>query len=239
MPRKKVRRMVDGRLVIYDLSRWRLLREFREKALQILVSLSKFGLEAVVYGSIARGDVNRDSDIDVALLYPVPPYIIETALDSAGFTVMQREIAQATPIHALKGHLYLDEKTVITIPLTHLNRLEREFYSFGGELDEKGLRENRRVAGVDKRLMLIYPVKRGHVESSIIGREEEVASLLNVSLDIVMEREKVLLRRDEKGRTGVFIRKVLGANESFENALKKLANSNYMVRKRLRKEGIL
>jgi len=231
--------MVDGRLVIYDSSRWRLLRELREKALQILVSLSKFGLEAVVYGSIARGDVNRDSDIDVALLYPVPPCIIETALDSAGFTVMQREIAQATPIHALKGHLYLDEKTVITIPLTPLNRLEREFYRFGGELDEKGLRENRRVAGVDKRLMLIYPIERGHVESSIIGREEEVASLLNVSLDIVMEREKVLLRRDEKGRTGVFIRKVLGADESFENALKKLANSNYMVRKRLRKEGIL
>jgi hypothetical protein len=94
------------------------------------------------------------------------------------------------------------------------------------------LKEDRRVAGVDKRLMLIEPTQKGHVESAVVGREEEVANILGVSLNTVLDRVHALLRRDEVGRTGVFIEKQLAPDETFEQAMKKLADQNPAVRRR-------
>jgi hypothetical protein len=48
-----------------------------------------------------------------------------------------------------------------------------------------------------------------------------------------LDRVHALLRRDEVGRTGVFIQKELSVGETFEMALKRLADQNPAVRRRL------
>jgi len=85
--------------------------------------------------------------------------------------------------------------------------------------------------------MLIEPTQKGHVESTIVGQEETIASLLGISVDTVRERVRTLLRRDEVGRTGVFIEKELLPDETFEMALKELAEKNPAVRRRLKLYG--
>jgi predicted nucleotidyltransferase len=82
--------------------------------------------------------------------------------------------------------------------------------------------------------MLIEPTLKGHVESSIVNREDEASKLLEVSLETVLDRVHALLRRDEVGRTGVFIEEELLPDETFELALKKLAETKPEVRRRLR-----
>jgi len=93
------------------------------------------------------------------------------------------------------------------------------------------------VLGVDKRLMLIEPTRKGHMESTIVGREETAAKLLNVSIATVLDRVHALLRRDKVGRTGVFIERELGQDETFELVLKQLADENPAVRRRLKLFG--
>jgi predicted nucleotidyltransferase len=46
---------------------------------------------------------------------------------------------------------------------------------------------------------------------------------LKISLETVLDRVHALLRRDEVGRTGVFLERELAEGETFELALKKLA----------------
>jgi len=46
------------------------------------------------------------------------------------------------------------------------------------------------------------------------------------------------LKRDEVGRTGVFIKKELAPDETFEMALKKLADDNPAVRRRIKKDAL-
>jgi len=82
--------------------------------------------------------------------------------------------------------------------------------------------------------MLIEPTEKGHRESAIIGREEHVAKQLRISVETVLDRVHALLKRDEIGRTGVFIKREVSANETFEMTLKKLADLNPAVRRRLR-----
>jgi len=96
------------------------------------------------------------------------------------------------------------------------------------------LKSDLRVAGVDKRLMLIEPTLMGHVESTIVGHEEIVAHLLGISLETVLDRVHALVRRNEVGRTGVFIERELSPDETFEMVLKKLADQNPAVRRRLK-----
>ncbi len=83
--------------------------------------------------------------------------------------------------------------------------------------------------------MLIEPTVKGHVESSVIGREEFVAGVLEVSAETVSDRVRALLKRDVVGRTGVFVKKELSPDETFELALKKLCEANAAVGRRLRK----
>lgn len=223
--------------VVYDKRRWELLKEFKSKAIQLMEILDRFHLSSIVHGSIARGDVSEKSDIDVFVLDPSSSFIVETALERAEVPVNRRVVVQATPLYAVKGYLEIDKQRCVSFPLVKLRPVERDFYKFSGEVSLSMLKNHVRVLGVDKRLMLIEPTLEGHVESTVVGREETVARLLGVSLNTVLDRVHALLRRDEVGRTGVFIERELSPDETFEMVLKKLADQNPAVRRRLKLSG--
>jgi predicted nucleotidyltransferase len=229
---KKPMKRAERVEVVYDKRHWKLLKQLRTKTIQLMETLNKCHLRSIVHGSIARGDVSETSDIDVFLPSPPSSFVIETSLERSGFPVYQRTIVQATPTYALKGYIGLDPQTSLSFPLVKLRPVEKDFYRFSGEATLSALKENKRVLGVDKRLMLIEPTVEGHVESAVVGREEEVANLLGVSLNTVLDRVHALIRRDKIGRTGVFIQKELTPNETFEQAMKKLADQNPAVRRR-------
>jgi predicted nucleotidyltransferase len=231
---KKTERRLEHREVFYDAEHWNLLKELRHKAMRIMETLEKAHLESIVHGSIARGDVNKKSDIDVFIPYQASSFTVETALEQAIIPVNRRLIVQATPTYAMKAYIELDENTSVSFPLMKMRKVESEFYRFGGETTLKNLKEDLRVCGVDKRLMLIEPTNKGHRESAIVGREEQVAKLLGISVETVLDRVHALLRRDEIGRTGVFVEKELSSVETFELALKRLAEQNPAVRRRLK-----
>ncbi|UCF44656.1 MAG: nucleotidyltransferase domain-containing protein [Candidatus Bathyarchaeota archaeon] len=230
----KPKKHANYKEVDYTSRHWALLWEYREKAAQIMAALEGFRLQPVVHGSIARGDVNKNSDIDVFIANLQSSFLVETALEKAKTPINARLLVQATPTYAMKAHIEIDVKTSVSFPLMRMRRVEREFYKFGGEINLNQLREGTRVAGVDKKLMLIEPTGEGHIESSILGREEHVAKILGVSAGTVRDRVRVLLKRDEVGRTGVFIKKELVSDETFEMALKKLADKNPAIRRRMK-----
>ncbi|MBU7023258.1 MAG: nucleotidyltransferase domain-containing protein [Theionarchaea archaeon] len=213
--------------VIYEESHWDLLRELRGQAIETMECLREFS--PLVYGSLARGDVHKDSDIDIVIPYVIPSCLLEICLES--FPVVERRISQATPWHLIKGVVELVDATV-TFPMVQPTRIEHEFYRFGGFLALEQLLDESRVPGVDKRLVLIDPTETGHHEHSVMGREHEVAKRLEVSIDIIAERVMVLQRRDKVGRTGVFLNKTLSPDESFEMVLRALASTNTQLRRR-------
>jgi hypothetical protein len=231
---KKPSRRADTVEVIYDEKHWHLLRLLRSQALELMEALSRANLPSIVHGSIARGDVSKKSDIDVFLPEQHSSFSVENALEAAGFPSDKRILIQATPALAFKGYIELGENRCVSFPLLKMRRTEKEFYTYGGELGLQMLRDSSRVAGVDKRLMLIEPTTTGHVKSEIVGREEEVARFLGISANTVYDRVRALLRRDEIGRTGVFIERVLSKGETFEMVLQSLARENPAVRRRLR-----
>ncbi len=232
MPREKVVRFWDEREVIYSEKRWTYLRKKREKAIKIMKILSHF--DPILYGSVARGDVRRDSDIDVFIPIRVPSYLIELALDEL---VRKRRIVMATPWHLIKGVIEIDEETTVTFPLIEPTDRELDFYRWGGAVNLKELKEGKRVPGVNKKLILIIPTERGHVEQEVIGRESEVARILGVGLDIVTERVHVLTRRDRIGRTGIYINEEIPDWMSFEEALKMMAERDPNIRRKVRERG--
>jgi predicted nucleotidyltransferase len=230
----KPKKHADYKEVTYTSRHWALLGKCREKAARIMAALEGFRLQTLVHGSIARGDVNKNSDIDVFIANPPSSFLVETALEKARTPINARLLVQATPIYAMKAYIEIDAKTSVSFPLMRLRRVEREFYKFGGEINLNQLKVGIRVAGVDKRLMLIEPTEKGHMESNIVGREELTAKILGVSAETVRDRARALLKRDEVGRTGVFIKKELAPDETFEMALKKLADENPAVRRRMK-----
>ena len=234
---KKPAKRAESVEVVYSEKRLNLLAQLRSRAVEVMRALEKAHLFSTVHGSIARGDVSANSDIDVFIPDPPSSFATETALENAGFTFNKRVVVQATPSYAAKGYIELEPKRIVSFPLMKLRQTEREFYSFGGEATLQMLADNVRVAGVDKRLMLIEPTSKGHVESTIVGREEAVAHLLHVSVATVLDRVHALLRRDKVGRTGVFIERELTANETFEMVLKELVDQNPAVRRRLKLYG--
>ena len=143
---------------------------------------------------------------------------------------------QATPSYAMKAHIEIDELTTVSFPLMEMRRVEREFYKFGGEITLSQLKANLRVPGADKRLMLIEPIKKGHIESTIVDREEFAAKIIGVSSETVLDRVHTLMKRDTVGRTGVFIKRELPPDETFELTLKKVSEINPAVRRRMKKE---
>jgi predicted nucleotidyltransferase len=233
MSRKPLRR-AERVEVLYKKRRWNLLRELRFKAVEVMEVLERSHLNSIVHGSVARGDVSEKSDIDVFLPEPPSSFIIESTLHHEGLPINRRLVVQATPLYAVKGYIEIDEQRCVSFPLVKLRPVERDFYKFGGQATLRMLKKDMRVRGVDKRLMLIEPTPEGHIESGIVEREEAVARLLGISLNTVYDRVRALLRRDEVGRTGVFIERELSPDETFELALKKLADQKPAVRRRLK-----
>ena len=219
--------------VPYSRDHLNLLNQKRKRSIELLEMFTKEGLNPFIYGSVARGDVHKDSDFDIIFLQLIPPYQIEIILEKYGINNYFREIIMATPTDTLKLYIYLNELESITIPLSKFDKKSEEFYDFGGKVNLNQLKDNLRVPGIDKRLVLIKPNLEGHEEYSIIGNEHLAAKQVNVSINLINERKRVLLKREKHGRTGVFLKRLLDINESTEVVLKKLANKKSFVRKKL------
>ena len=220
--------------VIYTKAHRDLLWELRTKAIKTMNVLENSHLRTLVHGSLARGDVKKTSDIDIIIMEPPSSFIVETAIEKAHLPIESRFLVQATPNYAMKAHIEISRNTSISFPLMHMRKVEREFYTFGGKLNLTQLKEGIRIAGVDKRLMLIDPSPKGHTESSIIGYEKSVAKQLGISAETILDRVHILKKRDKIGRTGVFIKKELNSDETFEMVLKRLSDENPAVRRRMK-----
>jgi|WetSurMetagenome_2_1015567.scaffolds.fasta_scaffold05662_7 uncharacterized protein len=220
--------------VAYTQEQWRLLSLNRQRAKDLLSALEQRQIRAIVHGSIARGDINKDSDVDVFISDPPSSFQIETALEQAKIFPANRTVIQATPSYAMKAYIEIDAATTVSFPLMTMRRVEREFYRFSGEVMLAQLAAGRRVVGVDKRLKFIEPTETGHVETSILGREEQAAKRLGVAVETVLDRVHALMKRDAVGRTGVFIKRELSPDETFELAMKRIADENPAVRRRLK-----
>ncbi|MEB2836524.1 MAG: nucleotidyltransferase domain-containing protein [Desulfurococcales archaeon] len=227
--------MEDYREVFYSRERWQVLEEKRRKAIVLMEALERsLRLPVITHGSVARGDVRPDSDVDIVILEtPRPPGILDIVLESLGYEVAKRVIVQATPGYTPKVYYYLDwrEEVVVSYPLARLKPREREFYRWGGELDVEGLRGGLRVPGVNKELKLVIPKPWGHIELGVMGREGYAARILGVSLETVEERVRVLSRRRRVGRTGVFLEVEVPPGSSVEEAVERLARVNKLFRR--------
>jgi len=223
----------EFREIHYDQEHWNRLQALRSTALEILNKLEANGFKPFVYGSVARGDTTTSSDIDIIILRPVSSYRLELVLGQP----LKRELVQATPSMVLKGHIHLPDNIVVTFPLFKLRSREEEFYRWGGLIDSNGLKSGLRVPGVDKRLVLIIPIETGHLEQGVVGQEQEVSKKLDVSIGIAQERVRVLTRRDNVGRTGVYLIRTLNDDESFEAVTKNLQDSNPALRRTIQRRG--
>ena len=224
--------------VSYPATHWSQLSQLRKTAISIMKILNEYNLVSALYGSVARGDIHSQSDIDIILLTPISSIQVEFALTSKNIPIYQRRITQATPNLTPKAHFYLDplHKQCISLPLMPLQSLESEFYKFGGLISLHALLLGTRVPGCTKRLMLIQPTLQGHDESPIKGYEAEAAKIIGVKVAIVHQRARVLTRRAEIGRTGILLSYDLQGDEVFEEVLKRLADTNPIVKRRLRRK---
>lgn len=220
-----------SKTITYSETHWNLLREKRKRA-KYLLNMFK-GLNPYIFGSIARGDVNKNSDIDIIFPYPIPSFKIEYILNKNGITKYFREIIMATPKDTIKLYIYLSELESITLPINRLNKRYSEFYDFGGKINLNELKMQIRSPGIDKRLVFIKPNPQGHEEYSILNNEALVAKELGINIETILERKRVLLKREKYGRTGVFLKRKLDVNESTEVILKELANKKSIIRKKL------
>ena len=216
------------------------LLELRKKAIDVMRALHSQGPRRVIaHGSIARGDVDKHSDIDISILDPTPSYVTEYAFETSHhkIRIIEKKITMATPNHAIKGHILLENGTEVVFPLCSLRQRETEFYKFSGflMLNEIQAKDGLiRVCGVNKRLLMIKPTSTGYWEESILGKEHETARKLRVSVEVVRERVRVLSQRDKVGRTGQFISLNIPPDSHFETMLKQLQDRNPAVRRRLR-----
>jgi len=218
--------------IIYDSARWETFRRLRARAQDVLEALGAAGLDAAVFGSVARGDVKPTSDVDIFIPRVAGSMQVLLALDR--FNVLGTTIAQATPRSLVKANVELEDNTTVTFPLIPPREVELEFYRFGGAVELNGVREGRRVPGVDKRLMLVEPTEQGHVETPISDLSPGVvAKKVSVSQQIVEERMRVLERRADVGRTGVYLVRPLAPDENVEQVLADLIAEDPALRRRL------
>ena len=224
--------MGERKEVVYDDARWETLRRLRARAQEVLEALDAAGLDATVFGSVARGDVKPTSDVDIFIPRVASSMQVLLALDR--FTVLGTTIAQATPRSLVKANVELEDNTTVTFPLIPPREVELEFYRFGGAVGLDRIKEGLRVPGVDKRLMLIEPTPEGHTETPLSDLAPgQVARRAGVSQQIVEERMRVLERRADVGRTGVYLIRPLAPDENVEQVLADLIAEDPALRRRI------
>ncbi|MHA1910135.1 MAG: nucleotidyltransferase domain-containing protein [Candidatus Kariarchaeaceae archaeon] len=233
--KEQIKFLPESTQVTYSEAHWSLLKRFRKIAKKYLVALKEGGYQSFIYGSLARGDITSKSDIDILIPSTLSSGLLLLKLEWSELEPYLMEIVQATPNHAIKAHLHFrDEVPVcISFPCVSFSEREREFYSFGGKINLKQLETNERVIGVDKRLMLIQPSKEGHLEKAILGLSPGKLKELELSEVIIEERKRVLTRRSEIGRTGVYLRKVIDPEIGIEKTLDKMAVRDPILRKKM------
>jgi predicted nucleotidyltransferase len=222
------------RKVVYDERRWRTLREKRGVAERVLSALHEAGItDAFVYGSVARGDVRPESDVDAFIPHPVNPEVLQARIEELLGGWKRRVVVQATPTYAVKGYIYLDDLTSVSFPLVEMMPSELLFYDVAGKVDLEGVRIGVRVPGMNKSLVAIIPVDDGHLEYPVELDVEKAAKLMGVSPDALRERVRVLKRRREHGRTGLYKEIELSAEETFSDVLKRLVDTNPYLKRRV------
>ena len=234
MTRTRIQPHIEGE-VIYTEEHWQLLKMKREYATRIISLFLRTGsIQPYLFGSVARGDIHKNSDIELIIFeHNLLPHV--EILLSNNCNIIEKEIILATPRSTLKAAFRLDYGTEVVVPITPFTQLDYEFYRYGGLLDPKSVSNYRlRTLGVDKRLCMIIPTPKGHKEFSIIGRETEVARLLGVSPEIIEERKKILMKRDLQGRTGVYLRIRMDPNEDISRAIKRIADRDPAIRRLLK-----
>jgi predicted nucleotidyltransferase len=217
----------------YTPCHWSLLQRLRDEALEMIHPLHRRHIQALAYGSIARGDVKPTSDIDIILPNPPAPAIIETLLETE-FNIIHREIIQATPNYAAKAYIHTAEDRSYSLPLVPLRSYERDFYGFAGAVSYLQLSEGTRVPGVTKDLVLITPTPQGHTETPVTGHEGTTAKVLSIGVTAILDRVRTLRRREKLGRTGVYIQRTLHSHEDFGDVYHQLARRHPPLRRRQR-----
>ncbi len=227
MPREPIVRHRDGKLVRYPPERFELLAAKRALSVPFLRALPG---DSRLYGSLARGDVRPGSDVDIAVPFGTNSFAVEMALSRAGKSATQRLLVQATPNAVIKA-LWDFGQVTVSLPLTRPSPVEEGFAGFAGAVSLPQVEASVRVPGIDKRLMLIGPAPEGHLEQSVDDRTDECARLLGIDPQVILARVRVLRRRSRTGRTGVFLTRVIGDDDTPESALARVTASSPAVRR--------
>jgi len=224
--------------ITYTESNWKILKKKRLNALKIIEALGKFNV--FVHGSIARGDVHKNSDIDFIIPNMIKEFELIKPLDSIGISSFEdRKLVQATPLSAIKATITLSDEVSITFPLIPFYPREFQFYKFGGQVNLEELKEDKRVPGINKQLVFIQPNDIGHDEFAINQNNANIyAKKLDISIDTIFERIRVLNRRDKVGRTGIYYHRILNPDESFGKVLKELQDKNPASKRRIKRKKI-
>jgi predicted nucleotidyltransferase len=230
MPREKITRDVDRNFHRHTEKEKQILNHLRKISFSYLKLLKENRIKAFIHGSVARGDVNEASDIDIHIPYLIPSFRLDV-IDE--FERSERRIIMGTPNSTIKGFVEVDEKISLTFPLTPPTEREIDFYRFSGLMYLEELLEKVGVPGVTKQLLLIEPTNEGYWYSSLISHKKKAMKSLNISQRIVDERIRVLTRRDKVGRTGLILDYSLPPTTNFEQALHHLSSQNPIVRNQI------
>ncbi|MFX0211282.1 MAG: nucleotidyltransferase domain-containing protein [Candidatus Hodarchaeota archaeon] len=238
--REKITTRTEEEFIAFSEETTQVLQIKRNRAKLFLEIIAENNIPSYIYGSIVRGDITKTSDIDVIIPYPVSSMLLELTLEK--LKIESRNISQATPNHTPKAHIRFSNETTVTFPLIPFRDREANFYHFAGVCTLAELNLNQLKPGVNKRLELIKPISKsgvkGFVIAPVIGQESYVAKLLNIPLDVVQERVRVLTQRDKRGRTGVFLNRPLDDDEQFEKVLYNLKAQNVALRRYLQRRNL-